>query len=83
MAAAIFDSRSNRARKSASSASSGGDLEGDLASQAGLLGEVDDAHPAAPDDGLDAIRAEVGADPGVGTLRGHGAMNRAFCSNQS
>ena len=50
-------------------------LEGNLATEVGLGGEIDDTHPAAPDDSFDPIRAEVGAAPGVGTLGGHGAMN--------
>jgi hypothetical protein len=59
------------------------DLERHLAAQAGLLGEVDDAHPATADDGLDPVRSELGAEARVGTGRGHGWMNRAVCSNQS
>ena len=45
------------------------DLERDLARQAELLGAIDDAHAAAPDDRLDPIGAEVGADAGVGCAR--------------
>ena len=52
------------------------DLERHLAPQAGLLGEVHDTHPAAADDGLDAIRTELGAEAGIGTWCGHGWMNR-------
>jgi len=56
----------------------GEDLEGHLASQAGLLGEVDDAHAATADDTLDAVWPEGGADTGIGAWLGrHGWMNRA------
>ena len=40
----------------------GEQLEGHLAPELALLGEVDDAHAAAPQDALDAIRPEVGAE---------------------
>ena len=61
----------------------GQQLERHLAPQFALLGEVDDAHAAAAEDPLDAVRPEVGAEARVGTRRGHGATNRAVFDHQS
>ncbi len=55
-------------------------LQGHPPPQAALIRQVDDAHPAAADDRLDPIGAELGAEAGVGAA-GHGAMNRACLSN--
>ena len=61
----------------------GQQLEGHLAAQLALLGEVDDAHAAAAQDPLDAIRPEVGAEARVGPGGGHREMVPAFASHQS
>ena len=52
----------------------GDDLEGDLATEAGLLGKVDDAHTASAEDGLDPIRTELGTDS---RIRAHRIPQRA------
>ncbi len=63
----------------------GEELEGDLATELPLLREVDDAHAAAAQDPLDAIRPEVGAEARVGTGGGHGLKPKsgAFASHHS
>ncbi len=61
----------------------GQQLEGHLAAQLALLGEVDDTHATAAQDPLDAIRPEVGAQARVGTAGGHREMVPAFASHQS
>ena len=67
MAAAICDSRTNRcAERLVVDQHGRQDLERDLAREAQLLGAIDDAHAAAPDDRLDAVWAEVGADAWIG-----------------
>ncbi len=43
----------------------GEELERDVALQALVLGQVDDAHAAAAEQGLDAVPGELGADPRV------------------
>src|ERR671934_55536 len=44
----------------------GEQLERHLASEAQVLGAVDDAHAAAPEQGLDPVAGQGGADAGVG-----------------
>ena len=76
MAAAICDSRRKRARAFGSSLNSGETiLSATLPPEAGLLGEVHDAHAATADDGLDAVRPEVGAEAGVGATDRHGLIS--------
>ena len=43
----------------------GQDLERDLAPESGLLGQVDDAHPSAPENRLDAESGDLCADSGA------------------
>jgi hypothetical protein len=38
-------------------------LEGNLSAKPYLLGEVDDAHPSPPEDGLDTEPGDLAADP--------------------
>ena len=61
----------------------GQQLEGHLAAELPLLGEVDDAHAAAAEDPFDVIRPEVGAEARVRTRRGHGAMYVAIFRKKS
>jgi hypothetical protein len=42
------------------------DLEGDLPAEVLVLGEIDHPHPAPPDQALDPVRAQPGADPVLG-----------------
>ena len=64
--AASSDSRRKRSRKDSSSARlDGQQLERDLPLQPQVLGQVDDAHPAAAEQRLDPVAGELGADPRV------------------
>ena len=55
-------------------------LERDLAPERTVLGPVDDAHPAPPEQGLDPVAGELGADAGIHCqgrlLRLHGRSSR-------
>ena len=41
-------------------------LQRHLPAEMGVLGEIHDAHAAAPEQGLDAVTAELGAEAGIG-----------------
>ena len=41
-------------------------LQRHLPAEVGVLGEIHDAHAAAPEQGLDAVTAELGAEAGIG-----------------